>query len=458
MTFNFKSQDGETLRNLVKNAHDKGIFKEESRISKIMKAAATAKPAVDLTPSDNVQENLLKLCSGLRERGFAAYAAKVEDRIAQLKVADVHMYDVHGETGEDLLEFAHPEGSVEVAEAEGDNGVVEDKLDEQKKLIEIVQKSAASTKKAEVIEQVKLALRGPGTSFLVSEAAPTAEAGAAYAAIVDSIKDRLGQLVQVFGTKGVAGDPGVKSLTKQVQEVFIPSLDIIKREALEGKADTIPQFLNAFRKFQGYFTTSKQAGTFDTVIFKDDDTSLVAIEMLQGIYKDLESISWSIQKGGTWAPPSDDKDKVSFKNPGKWQETQKVVEPKKEQDQLANNVILESSTQEFKVVVATMMSKFNTILGQEVKLYEPIPDSDTTKIETFDMAFDRTETSAKDLGALYKQLEAIKEVKITKGQLTDMCKSLPTFRGKSSFNSKAELITYLDAIYKSVVKALGLSV
>jgi len=455
MTSKNKFEHSETMSNLVKDAFQKGIFKEASHITKVMKSAAEAKPEVNLEPSDNVQENLFKLCAGLRSKGFAAYAEKVEDRIVQLKQAEVHLYNVHDETGEDLLEFAHPEGSPEVAESQGGHGVVEDLIAEHKKSVEVATKSAAI--KNDVINQVKLALIGSGTSFLVSEAAPSAEAGTAYASIIDSIKDRFSQLIQVFSKKGIAEEAGVQSLTRQITDTFMPSLDIIKREALQSKTETIPKFLNALRKFQEYFKTSKQSGTFDSQVFKDDDTSLVAIGMLQGIYKDLESISWSIEKGQNWIPPVDDKDKVSFKNPGKWQENQKIVDPKKEEKPVSGNTVLDGTVQEFKNVVATSMNKFKTLLDQEDKIYEPIPDNDTAKINIFDMAFDRAESAFKGFSELYKSLESIKEVSISKDQLSEKCKNLNIFRGKSSFNSTTELITYADAVYNSVLKALGKS-
>lgn len=160
MTYkHIKFQDSETMRSLVKVAYDKGLLKEESGIDKIVKKASK-NPALDLSASENVQESLLKLCAGLRAKGFAAYASKIEDKIAQIKVAEVHMYNVHDETGEELLEFAHPEGSPEVAPAENDEGTVEDLIEIHNKVKEVAEKSASVSKmsKAEVIKAVKVAL------------------------------------------------------------------------------------------------------------------------------------------------------------------------------------------------------------------------------------------------------------------------------------------------------------
>lgn len=152
-------QDSETMRSLVKVAHEKGMIKEDSDVLKALSKAVKSAKALDLAATTDVKENLLKLCAGLRTKGFAAYANKIEDRIAQLKIAETHMYNVHDETGEDLLEFAHPEGSPEVAPAENDEGTLEDLIEQHKKVKEIAEKSA-STKmtKAEAILAVKLVL------------------------------------------------------------------------------------------------------------------------------------------------------------------------------------------------------------------------------------------------------------------------------------------------------------
>lgn len=160
-----KFQDSETMRSLVKVAYDKGMIAPESTVEKALKAQAAKAAEPDLSVSDSVQENLLKLCAGLRAKGFTSHAAKIENHIVALKFAqtaeqvDRHEmiessegeYDVSGETGEDLMDEAHPEGAVEVAEAGDGHGVVDTKPSAHQKLLDIVTK-------AQVINSLKLVL------------------------------------------------------------------------------------------------------------------------------------------------------------------------------------------------------------------------------------------------------------------------------------------------------------
>ncbi len=150
-----KFQDSETMRSLVKIAHQKGMIAPESSVEKALKSAS-AKPALDLSVTDSVQENLLKLCAGLRAAGLTTYANKIEGHIATIKFAETAaLYDVSGETGEDLMDEAHPEGAVEVADADDGHGVVDTKPSAHQKLVDIVTK-------AQVINSLKLALaEGP---------------------------------------------------------------------------------------------------------------------------------------------------------------------------------------------------------------------------------------------------------------------------------------------------------
>ena len=146
-----KFQDSETMRSLVKIAHQKGMIAPESSVEKALKSAS-AKPALDLSVTDSVQENLLKLCAGLRAAGLTTYANKIEGHIATIKFAETAaLYDVSGETGEDLMDEAHPEGAVEVADADDGHGVVDTKPSAHQKLLDIVTK-------AQVINSLKLAL------------------------------------------------------------------------------------------------------------------------------------------------------------------------------------------------------------------------------------------------------------------------------------------------------------
>lgn len=112
-------------------------FKHMSVMEKIEEKEAS-KPAVS-TPTDLMSQTL-KLCEVLRAKGFNTYANALEDKFFILKKAETDCYNVTKETGEELLEKAHPEGEVELAKSEKGHGVVETLLTQQEKDLDIVKK------------------------------------------------------------------------------------------------------------------------------------------------------------------------------------------------------------------------------------------------------------------------------------------------------------------------------
>lgn len=155
MTFkHVKFEDSPTMRALEKVAREKGLVKPEP----LTKKASLVKKA-DLTPSDNLMENILKLCNGLREQGMVKDASDLETKYLQLKQAQT-LYDAHGETGEDLLEEAHPEGSHKLEGVDSAEAVVEDLLDKHDMIEEVAEKKPTSklSDAASVIKAVKKVL------------------------------------------------------------------------------------------------------------------------------------------------------------------------------------------------------------------------------------------------------------------------------------------------------------
>lgn len=118
----------------------------------IIKVAATTKQST-------LEENLLKLCSELRGNGFDIYADSVEEKFLALKTADTHMYRVHDEDGEDLIEFAHPDGDHNVED--GELGDVETIVSQQKKMKAIVKKDPTG-KLAQYVEMCRIVLADDG--------------------------------------------------------------------------------------------------------------------------------------------------------------------------------------------------------------------------------------------------------------------------------------------------------
>ena len=131
MTFKHNNfEDSATMRSLTKLAREKGLIKDEPVVK-------TAAPKVDLTPSDSLTENLLKLCTGLRAAGFDKHAEEVESKFVQYKQA-TSMYGVGDEKGEDLVHAAHPKGSHKMEDIDSKEATFEDILDKHLQFLNVV--------------------------------------------------------------------------------------------------------------------------------------------------------------------------------------------------------------------------------------------------------------------------------------------------------------------------------
>ena len=145
MTHNYtKKPVSEVARSLEKIALEKGLFKPEP-VNSHKSPTEAFKIATALAPTDNLAENILKLCHGLRTQGFDKYASELEVKFLQYKQAAANgLYDVwhHGEpsSGEEVLHQAHPDGSHKMVDVDGD-AVVEDLLEKQKKIQQVILKT-----------------------------------------------------------------------------------------------------------------------------------------------------------------------------------------------------------------------------------------------------------------------------------------------------------------------------
>lgn len=142
------------MRALEKVAQEKGLIKPET----LTKKASVVKKA-DLTPTNDLMENILKLCNGLRERGFVKEASEVEINFLQFRQAQT-LYETSKETGEDQVHDAHPEGSHKLEGVDSTEAVVEDILDKHMKIKEVVEKKPTGklSDASSVIGAVKKAL------------------------------------------------------------------------------------------------------------------------------------------------------------------------------------------------------------------------------------------------------------------------------------------------------------
>ena len=118
-------------RSLIKLATEKGMIIPE-KTNNFTTVAEASKKVEALKPTDDFSSNLLKLCSGLRAQGFDKYASEIEVKFLQFKQANA-LYDVSKETGEDVVNQAHPEGSHDLKGVEGD-ATIETILERSKKI------------------------------------------------------------------------------------------------------------------------------------------------------------------------------------------------------------------------------------------------------------------------------------------------------------------------------------
>lgn len=153
MTFKHtKFEDSATMRSLEKLAKDKGLVKSEP----ITKTASTQ---LDLSPSDSLTENVMKLCAGLKSAGFNKYADELESKYINYKHAQT-LYEVNKEKGEDLVDAAHPQGSHKLEGVEGEEATVETIIDQNLKMLKVVEKTPHGklSSSSDVINAVKKAL------------------------------------------------------------------------------------------------------------------------------------------------------------------------------------------------------------------------------------------------------------------------------------------------------------
>lgn len=150
MTFkHVKFGDSEMMRSFEKVAFEKGLAKPEV----ITKKASS----IDLVATDDLMHNIVKLCAGLRQSGFDKYADELESNFLALKMSS-SIYETSKETGEDLVDSAHPDGSHELENVDGDS-LVETIIDQQLADLEMAKKNpTGKMSNAQAINSVRVVL------------------------------------------------------------------------------------------------------------------------------------------------------------------------------------------------------------------------------------------------------------------------------------------------------------
>jgi len=124
------------------NLNDSKMFLEFEKTSikkglaKPAEIVKTAAPKYEA--SNDLNSDLITLANGLRAQGFEKEANSLEDKIYNVKLAETHLYHAIDEDGQDLLDFAHPDGDLKITDSP--HGMVETTDSAHKKIVDIVNK------------------------------------------------------------------------------------------------------------------------------------------------------------------------------------------------------------------------------------------------------------------------------------------------------------------------------
>lgn len=270
MTFkHINFEDSVTMRSLEKVARDKGLVKSET-----LEKTASVKKA-DYSITDNLTENVIKLCNGLRESGFSKYADELEDKFIAYKKAN-NLYQTSKEKGEDLVDAAHPQGSHRLEGVEGDS-LVETIVDQQLAHIKMVNKTpTGKLSSAQIINQVKLVLGQ------VAEGDPNQE-------IAAKSQQFLGVLKRVFSVTGRElsdFDPDIFYDSMAKQFLAKPTLDNLNeaKVRVNGLKDSFsPGFFGGLSED----TWNKIQGSFDVLDKLLDDMIALRKKANMSAYQEI---------------------------------------------------------------------------------------------------------------------------------------------------------------------------
>ena len=129
------------MRSYVNKALEKGLIKTEDTHDTTFIKHAASQIKKDEVPQ-NLNDKILKLCNKLRNSGFEIYADDLEKNFLTYKLSSQQLYNVSKETGEDVINEAHPDGSKKIIEdATADMGVIETTIDQKNKIEKLIFKT-----------------------------------------------------------------------------------------------------------------------------------------------------------------------------------------------------------------------------------------------------------------------------------------------------------------------------
>ncbi len=138
-------QKSGVMMSFAKTAESKGWVKREPQIKK-------EASFIDLTPTDSLFADMCKLAHGLRAKGFTKQADAFEAKVVAYKVAQNNLYS-------NMLNAAHPDGSIDMFEAQEGLGIWNTMEDKQKKMLEMAAKQPSGNI-AKIAALIKIAQAG----------------------------------------------------------------------------------------------------------------------------------------------------------------------------------------------------------------------------------------------------------------------------------------------------------
>lgn len=251
MTFKHTNfQDSPIMRSLEKVAQEKGLIKSEP----LTKTAAVKK--IDLTPTTSLMDNVLKLCAGLRERGFEKQANELEVNLVNYKRAQT-LYETTPEKGEDLVHAAHPKGSHKLEDVDSDEAVFEDILDQMAKAIQMVEKKpTGKLSSANAITSVKQVL-----AQSTEKKNPPSEVSPGLSGLP---AEQLESIINNSVNKAVGVVGKVAEIVKPEMTIFSDvsrKLEAIQEAAKNTTVDSLQEMADQI----GYLTTRVKPGSWTTL-------------------------------------------------------------------------------------------------------------------------------------------------------------------------------------------------
>jgi len=258
-----KFEDSATMRSLEKLAREKGWVKPEP----ITKQASTE---LDLTPSLNLTENIIKLCNGLKKAGFDKYAVELEDKLMAYKKA-ASLYETSDEKGDDLVDAAHPKGSHKLEGVDSDEATVETILDQHLKLMEVINKKPHGklASSADILNAVKIAL---------------ADSNQIRKLIIDA-KNLSNQGVNIAAKSGDLYDMTINWAKGRVEVISEVSVGEINNNQIQSAIDALDAIRRNFQPNilagTGFFKSLNKGLTDPVVYAKVDGLLKAALEKLK---------------------------------------------------------------------------------------------------------------------------------------------------------------------------------